>query len=327
MKLTVMLLLLSAVASLAAEGDPPEEQPDLAQVQHRCMEMLANVAPVGTYPPGTTTTQLFPDGQACWGSLFSKDETVALVSFHRPRADAFDYPPHWLSLLVWNEGRWTYRQLLGSASSFEISRRKDLGLQIVQGFCQTERHSGTQSSWRYDDKSRRLVPTHLDDWGPYALIGGYICYQRGAERLAHWNTRWIYPLVNGARGGLRACFHESDYGGFTVTFRDEDIGKNRSWAFVPDKNDESHITVRTALDLDEIDGSPLAQLQLSKDAFLDPYDCFELLTGLSRKLLEDEWLQTVPKPAIRHVPIKVTGDPAVVRRFQWPLAGKKASKK
>jgi hypothetical protein len=327
MKLTTMLALLSAASCLAAEGDPSEEQQLQAQAERRCLEMLANVAPARTNTPGAVTTMLFPDGEARWGTLFSKDETVALVSFHRPREDVFDYPPHWLSFLVWKDGRWSYRQLLGSAQSFDICRRKDLGLQIVQGFCRTERHGGEQSSWRYDEKSARLVPTVLDDWGPYALIGGYICYQRGHERLAHWDTRWIYPFVNGARGELLACFHEVDTGGFTISFRDPDSDKDHSWAFLPDKDDESHITVRDSTAKDETDGTPLAELQLPKDAFLDPRDCFEFLTGLSRKLLEDKWLQTLPKPDIKRVKIKVTGDPAVVRRLQWPPPAKKASKK
>jgi hypothetical protein len=327
MKLTTMLALLSAVGCMAAEDDPSEMQPDHAAVERRCLEMLANVAPARTTSPGAMTTMLFPDGQACWGALFSKDETVALVSFHRPRGDEFDYPPHWLSFLVWKDGRWSYRQFLGIAQSFDIYRRKDLGLQVVQGFCRTERHGGKQSSWRYDDKSARLVPTGLDDWGPYALIGGYICYQRGHERLAHWDTRWIYPFINGAKGELLACFHEVDTGGFTITFRDHDSGKNLSWAFLPDINDESHITVRQSTDADETSGSPLAELHLPKDGSLDPHDCFELLTGLSRKLLEDKWLETLPRPDVKRVKIKVTGDPSVVRRLQWPNPVKKVSKK
>ncbi|WP_395749162.1 hypothetical protein [Prosthecobacter sp.] len=327
MKFTIMLALLSAVGCWAAEGDPPEEQQIQAEAERRCLEMLANVAPARTNTPGTATTMLFADGEARWGTFFSKDETVALVTFHRPPQDEYDYPPHWLSFLVWKDGRWRYRQLLGSAQIFDIYRRKDMGLQIVQGFIRTERHGGEQSSWRYDDKSARLVPTGLDDWGPYALIGGYICYQRGHERLAHWDTRWIYPLRNGVKSGLLACFHTVDTGGFTITFRERDSGKSLSWAFVPDDDDESHITVRDSAPDDETGSSSLAELQLPKGEFLDPYDCFELLTGLSRKLLEDEWLHALPKPDIKRIKIKVTGDPAVVRKFQWPQPAKKTPKK
>lgn len=326
MKVRIMLMLLFASWSVAAEDEPQEEPPDHAAIERRCTEMLANVAPAQTTVNEGMTTMQFPDGRVCWGPLFSKGEIVALVSFHRPIEEGFDYPPHWLSLLSWNEGRWSYRQLLGSAKKFDIFRRKDLGLQIVQGYCQTERHGGRQSSWRYDGKSKRLVPTNLDDWGPYALMDGYICYQRGSERLAHWNTRWIYPFHNGRRGGLLACFHQSDNGRFAVTFKDHDSGENQHWAFDPDQNDESHVTVRMAHDEEDLDGAPFAELRLSKDDFLDPSDCFELLTGLSRKLLEDEWLETVPKPKVKRVKIEATGDPAVVRKFQWPNAPMKVSK-
>jgi len=326
MKVRIMLMLLSAAWCVAAEGEPQEEHPDHAAIERRCAEMLANVAPSNASTQGTMTTMQFPDGRICWGRLFSKEEIVALVSFHRPVGDVFDYPPHWLSLLAWNDGHWTYRQFLGRAETFDIFRRKNLGLQIVQGYCQTERHGGTQSSWQYEGKSKRLVATNLDDWGPYALIGHYICYQRGHERLAHWDTRWIYPFLDGRRGDLLACFHQSDNGMFAVTFEDHESGKIQSWAFNPDRDNQSHVTVSMAHDAEDLDGKPLAELQLSKDDFLDPYDCFELLTGLSRKLLEDEWLVNVPQPKVKRVKIEASGSPAVVQKFQWPNPRIKAPK-
>ncbi len=324
MRVFVLLSLLSAMVLRAADDEPvPDEKPDAAAVEKQCIEMLANVTPVTPRLAQKATVMNFPDGRAMWGSLFDKNEVVALVSFHRSPNDVFDYPPNWLSLLAWQGGRWQFRQLLGNASSFDIHRRTYSGLQIVQGYCQTERHSGEQSSWKYDAKTKRLVTTGLDDWGPYAIKGDYICYQRGHERLAHWDTHWIYQFLDGKRGKMMACLHQDDEGRFAVSFLDQKTKRIQTWGFRADQDNESHVQVHSADDLEDLHGKGIGVLTLSKDESLAPEYCFELLTGLSTQLLTDDWTEKVARPVVKRFPIEATGDAEVVRLFQWPQSTKK----
>lgn len=301
-----------------------EEKPSLAEkidetaIEQRCLEMLQSVVPTAARPLHKATTMNFPDGRVIWGLLFDKSELTALVSFHRAPVDVFDYPPNWLSVLVWRDGHWRYQQFLGSASHFDIHRRTDLELQIVQGYCQTERHGGKQSSWQYDAKTKRLVPTGLDDWGPYTLSGDYLCYRRGHERLAHWETTWVYRFADGKRCELLGCLHQDDEGKFAVSFRDKTAKTVKTWAFRPAPEKESRVTVFSAKDEEDLYGEEIAVLELSKTESLSPEHCFELLTGLNAKLLTAEWFAEVPRPGVNRLPISATGAADVVQAFQWP---------
>lgn len=322
-----LLPALLCGVGFCAEGDSAStEKPDEKAIEKHCLEMLAQVWPVDSKPLHQVTSMTFPEGRAMWGLLFEKTEVTVLVSFQREPMDVFDYPPNWLSLLVWQEGRWHYRQLLGSASSFDIHRRSDLGLQIVQGYCQTERHGGEQSSWKYDEKTRRLLPTGLDDWGPYRIKGSYICYARGHERLAHWETTWVYRFENGRRGDLVGCLHQDDEGRFAVTFTKAKPTEMQTWGFRTAPKNESIVVVCEAKEPEDLYGEEIAMLVLPKNEFLSPSHCFALLTKLSAELLTDEWSVSVSKPKLTRIPIQATGAEEVVQAFQWPQPNKKKSR-
>ncbi len=296
-----------------------DKAPDIRFIEETGLALLRSHAPIPD--PKGAVLEPGKGGTIQYGRLFDTS-IMALVSFcSRPVNDAeFDYPPCYLSLFEWQSGQWKIRQYLGSASKFDIHERRDLGLKILQGWCQTERHGGEESSWKWGPESRRLVPTGLDDWGPYSIIGDFICYRRGKERLAHSNTRWIYPFINGKRGDLIACFHEDDAERWTISFRGKTNPKQLThWAFNPDLGKPNVVSVRMAEREDYEFGEEIAVLHLPEGEELSQEFCFELLTGLSIKLSEDAWLEKIPKTVIRKRPaIEVTGDAEVAARFQWP---------
>ena len=313
------LVLITLLVAIFIHAE--EEKPNVALIEKVSLNLLNTHVPA---PSKKGAIIELPNGTKIqYGSLFDLELMALVAFFPRPTNDGeFDYPPCHLSLLEWSGSRWLFRQFLGSASKFDIHERKDLKLIIVQGWCRTERNGGEQSSWKWEPKSRKLVQTGLDDWGPFCLKGEFICYTRGTERLAHWDTRWIYRFKDGKRGDLVACFHEVDDGRWTVSFLAKPGPKELTrWSFIPSLDAPWMISLHSASREDEQGGREIAQLLLPKDHELSQHFCFEWLTGLSAKLLDDEWLETVPKPQIKIRPkIDVTGDTEVISRFQWPIS-------
>lgn len=314
-----ILLIILAFSGFDRLLQAEHQKADLLLIEKTSLDLLnANAAK----PDDSIKVKELPDGtKIMWGRLFD-EQAVALVNFFpRPVNDgAFDYPPCHLSLARFFDGSWHYAQYLGSASRYDFKERKDLRLKIVQGWCQTGRNEGEQASWRWDRNQKKLIPTGWDDWGAYRLIGDYIVYQRGTERLAHWNTRWVYRFDESKVGELVACFHEDDEGRWTISYRKTPGSKGFTrWAFVPDQDHPENVAVRDVADETAFDGDEVAQLKLAKGHDLGQGFCFELLTRLSVHLLNDDWLEKLPAPNVKmHSKIEATGNSEVIARFQRP---------
>ena len=312
---------------IVASSNPPADSLATAKAKLQAEEAkiatsaLALVQKIELKPSDTDQIKELPlETKLHVGKLFD-DNIVALVSFYDlpPKEEEFYYPPCHLAILQWSGTKWNFKQYVGTASKFDVRGRKDLGLIVVQGWCRTERNGGQQASWRWDSKSRRLVATDLDDWGPYSIKGDYICYTRGTERLAHWDTHWIYRFADGKRGELVAVYHEVDTGGWTVSFRRNSTETTLThWAFVPDRETASTVHVRSAEEDDDIGGDEIAEIKLPKGQDLEPSYCFEILTGLPSKLILDNgWIECLPKANPGKVPkMVITGEPDVRQKLQ-----------
>lgn len=347
----LLLLFAVLVLPLRAQNEPEAAATQAPQahavIREKSLGLLRDIVPVSSSEREKKTAES-AGGSVIWGNLFDPHEVVALVNLaaEEPRVDADADPDAYidrdtwvrhLSLCAWENDHWIFRQYLDNARSPEFHTRKDKPSHFVQASRWTGRHEGDHLSWYYDPATRKLVRTHFETWGPFYLVGDYLCTERGIERRAIDVTTWVYPYKDGKKGDLLAI-SDSDAGRgelrtFAITFRDRKTGKYWTYAFEPKESEPPylHYTV------DAVEGKEnnrydqegklvhrRAEMELSEEqGSIDEY-FFERLTGLSRAVLgslesgaEAKWHDALPKLApLEPIPFKISGDPDVVRRLQ-----------
>jgi len=342
---TVLPVQLTAQVEPKQSATPPQEA--LGAIREKSLKLLCDIVPVSTSGRALKTVES-AGGLIYWGNLFDPREVVALVDLspEKPAGDLeggvfndYDYEQTWvrhLSFCAWEKDHWVFRQYLDNARSLEFHDRKDKPNHFVQASRKTGRNEGDHLSWYYDPKIKKLVPTNFEDWGPFYLIGNYLCTLRGFERRAMDETVWVYPYKNGKKGSLLAIYY-SDIGrgelrNFTITFRDAKTDKLWSYSFSPQEEEQPylHYTVDA---VEGVQDEPYdkAKTRLHHSAEIEVSDqdgsidqvCFERLTGLSRAVLDHEgwksaqWKDVLPKlPALKQIKLKITGDPEIVRHLQ-----------
>lgn len=371
------LALLSPHLAAAQEDDedqppPPPSPAEIAKIEARSLALLRCITPqplpgnlLRVLAPRSITPKNNPRpltiletaaGTIRWGTLFSADEIVALVSL-APATPAYtyEYPPQYLTYFAWRKGRWVCRQFLGNAWNLSLRYRTDSPSAFVLGSYQDGRYDGDYVSWAYNSKSRLLEKTNFEDWGPFYLVGNYLIGTRGFERLHHEDTQWIHAYANGQKGPLLAVVHDNDRGYFDISVRSPKSGNFETWNFTPDHDDPYliHVDIEgTTMDDNNPPGGPAiderslpertGELMVSAtfadefDAALDSSDCLRLLTGIDTSQLDDPtqgsprdaqpfWPRKLPSPLSGVypdcTPIRATGDPEIVERFHWPKAG------
>jgi len=339
---TVFPLLLNAQEEPKQSATPNPES--LGIIREKSLELLRDIVPSSTSGRDLKNLESV-GGSIYWGNLFDPREVVALVNLapEKPEddfeGDVVDYEQTWvrhLSFCAWQKDHWVFRQYLDNARNLEFHDRKDKPGHFVQASRKTGRYEGDCLSWYYDPKTMKLVQTNFEDWGPFYLIGNYLCTLRGFERRAVDETVWVYPYNNGRKGSLLAIYY-SDIGSgelrnFSITFRDRKTGKYWTYSFSPKEAEQPYLHY----DVDAVEGvwnepdekaktrvHHNAEMEVSeKDDSTDQF-CFERLTGLSRAVLDHEdgnsaqWKDTLPKlPPLKQIKLKVKGDQEIVRHLQ-----------
>ena len=264
-------------------------------------------------------------GTVLWGNLFSGSEIFALTNLAPQPAGPFDYPPQYLCLFVWKNHKWTFRQFLGNAYGLELHYRKDHPSAFLQATRQTGRYDGDYLSWYYDETTGQLVRTHFEDWGPFYLVGNYLCLTNGYERTSHEEMHSIYAYKDGKKGALLASVDERDTGPFEIDGTDQKTGETVTWSFNPRDDNSGIISVRALTKADPSGDSNKGEIKCAGE--FDTGYFLELLTGLSSELLNEEWVDELPqKQPLQRIPIQATGSADIVKRFQWPLPQSTPSK-
>jgi hypothetical protein len=331
--------------SLKAQEDPKNSdhaRPEGAgKVVEKTLRLLRKVIPATISGKGSETVE-DAGGLIYWGNLFDTREVVALVNLapeqpaRNPEGDDFIDRETWdrhLSLCAWERDHWAFRQYLDSATNVELHDRKDKPSHFVQASRKTGRYEGDHLSWYYDPKTRKLVRTNFESWGPFYLIGNYLCTLRGFERRAVDETVWVYPYKEGQKGKLLGIYSSDSGNGeirnFAITFRDRKTGDYWTYSFSPEEAQAPYLHYN--LDAaegagDEKANTPVhhhAKVEVREDDVAIDEFCFERLTGLSRAVLNHEgemstqWKDALPKlRPLKEVPLKITGDPEIARHLQ-----------
>lgn len=349
--LPVMLLLFTVPHQLLkAQAEPKQSvmpKPEVLKViREKSLKLLRDIVPSSTSGKALKTVDS-AEGLVYWGNLFDPHEVVALVDLPPEKPEdsegsvfeRFDYEQTWfrhLSFCAWEKDHWVYRQYLDNARDLEFLDRKDKPHHFVQASRKTGRYDGDHLSWFYDEKRKKLVRTNFEDWGPFYLIGNYLCTIRGFERRAMDETVWVYPYAEGKKGRLLAVYY-SDIGSgelrnFSITFHDLKTGKFWTYSFSPMEAEPPYLhysidAVEGVWNEPEKNAKPRihsnAEMEVSeKDGSIDEY-CFERLTGLSRAVLGhvnwrgSERMDKLPKlPALKQIELKINGDPEIVRHLK-----------
>jgi len=283
-----------------------------------------------------------PGGSVRWGTLFQRDEVDALVLLSGPPpVDETDFTCGVLCLLNWRKDHWEFRQTLGPQTDYELRHRSLWPQHIVQATRRADVAGNVdRTSWRYDDKPRQFVPTGWDHWGPFHVMGDYICFQRGVERRGNNDTRWIYKLKHGQMGDLVAAWNMDCQTAvlpapFTITFREGKTGTLKHWCFKQieegendGKPDHWAISVTSHEEGSKGTDKAAAELWRPHDDSVDPaLYFFEQLTGIDADILQTwepqvHWSDHLAAPTGKKVPTKVTGNPEIAARLQWPAPTK-----
>jgi hypothetical protein len=348
----LFLFLLSLVVSLKADDGttqfPPPTADQRKAIQEKSLSLLRDLAPASS-SDRTMKTMAIDGGQIYWGNLFDQKEVVALVNLAPEKPQTGDEEtasmwrecwPCYLSLCSWERDHWVYRKYLDNAHSLVFHDRNDSPRHFVQASRKTGRYEGDFLSWYYDPKTKTLVRTNYETWGPFFLVGNYLCTTRGFERRAMEDTVWVYPYKQGKKGDLLAIY-DSDVGTgelkhFSITFRNRQTKKLWTYSFNPQEVEPPYLNytvdaVEGALD-EKMAGTETrvhysAAMMLTgkeggENVAIDTY-CFERLTGLSIGLVEapdggePEWRDVAPKTTlVKQVKIETSGDPEIVRHLK-----------
>jgi len=325
---------------------PPPTADQLKVIREKSLSLLQDLRPASSSGRSMKTMAL-NGALIYWGNLFDPKEVVALVNlapamppgYNDESASVFrDCWPSYLSLCAWEKDHWVYRQYLDNANSLIFHDRKDSPNHFVQASRKTGRDEGDCLSWYYDPKTKTLVRTNYESWGPFFLIGNYLCTTRGFEHYAREETVWVYPYKEGKMGDLIAI-NDSDIGNgelrnFSITFRDHQTRKLWTYSF----HSEGEESPSQSWTVDAVEGelnekveSPDPRVhysakikQPSEGEGIDSI-CFESLTGLNSKIVEPsdtgkyEWKDDAPKaPPVKKVKLEIYGDPEIIRHLNNP---------
>lgn len=336
--LIIFIVLLAVSLKADDETSPSAEQ--MKVIQEKSLNLLRDIVPAGS-SDRKLETMVIDGGLVYWGNIFDPKEVVALVNLAPEKPVDDDWPPTnswgtwpcYLSLWVWEKDHWVFRQYLDNANSLVFHDRKDSPHHFVQASRKTGRYEGDYLSWYYDPLTKTLVRTDYETWGPFFLLGNYLCTTNGFERRTEYETVWVYSYKEGRKGDLVAIYSSNintELPDFSITFRDNQTGKLWTYSF-HQKEDNAPYTV------DAVEGDPdakvenpdpqihhAAEIKLSGEA--DPFDCFfERLTGLSsvfREAADNEgadWQDTAPKTSpAKQVKYEITGDPEIIQHLKNP---------
>jgi len=317
--------------SAGDQEDAAFSKSDIAGIADRSLLLLRDIDPsyrgrISIFPHRGSQRKMETDkGRVLWGSLFTANEVAALTDLAPEPAGPYDYPPQYLCLFVWKDHQWRFRQFLGNAYGLELHYRKDHPSVFLQATRQTGRYDGDYLSWYYDDKTGQLVRTHFEDWGPFYLVGNYLCLTNGYERLAHEDMHWIYAYKDGRKGPLLASVDERDTGPFEIACPDQKSGEMVTWSFNPSEADSGTILVCISTKANPSGSLNLGKITCKGDASADYF--LELLTGLRPELLGEDWLEELPRQQpLQRIPIQATGSAEIVQRLQWPTTKSKPSR-
>ena len=270
-------------------------------------------------------------GMIQWGHLFLPEEIVALVNLAPPpdSDDVYHIGPQYLCVFAWEGNRWVHRQFLDNVYDLSVHHRADEPRAFLQGSYRTGRYDGEHLSWFFDPKSKQLVRTNFEDWGPFYLAGWYLVTTDGFKRLAHDWSHTVYSYENGKQGRWLACVHETDREAFIIEYVDTKSNQSQRWGFKDRADGEGPTVVKLqhnakeddppwADDGEEVPQAGTAKITVKKDKnFPTPADYFGFLTGLNPALLEDKWMDELPKwTPPKSLPVEVTGDHEIVTRFR-----------
>jgi len=340
---TVSSLPLRAQEEPAQSTTPTQEA--LGKIREKSLSLLRDIVPASTSGRGLKTVEGV-GGIIYWGNLFDPGEVVALVNLapENPEQDAeqegASQKETWiyhLSFCAWEKDHWVFRQYLDNARKLEFHDRKDKPNHFVQASRMTGRYAGVYLSWYYDSKTKKLVPTGFENWGPFYLVGNYLCTLRGMERRAMDETVWVYHYKYGKKGNLQAEIDYPNIGkdgvlrDFIITFRDDKAEKYWTYSFSPKEEEEPFLHYY----VEAVEGPPdepyektknrvhySAEMEVGKDDNSTDEFCFEQLTGVSRAVLNHQeskgsiWKDTMPKlPPIKQNQLNITGDQEIIRHF------------
>ncbi len=330
----MLCLMVSALHSRAEEDVTqyaPPSKAEILRITKKSAQLLQAVvaASGGLFAKMDRPLKILQmaDGTVRWGNLFGQAEILALTNLAPPipSQNDWDNPPQYLCLFAWVKGRWVFRQFLGNAYDLEIHQHQ--GTYFLQGNFREGRYGGEHVSWIYDPGTKKLVRTHFEDWGPFYIAGDYLVCTRGFERLAHDVSHTVYRYKDRQKGEFVARMHENDSGRFDITLRNPHSGKLETWIFINTDEAPSHhcVSVAETAEKDakmaepdpQSDSLQTAQWEEKDDGPSADGGYFQLLTGLNEKVLSDEWLEILPKPAPLKYPfIKASGDPSIVSRLR-----------
>jgi hypothetical protein len=332
LRLTVGTVDTPPAGVVGEEPDDALSAQDISWIADMSLILLRDIDP--SYPRGvfnfldrgTQRSMKTEKGNVLWGTLFNADEVTALTNLAPESGSGpYDFPPQYLCLFIWKGHQWILQQFLGNAYGLELHYRKDHPSVFLQATRQTGRYDGDYLSWYYDDKTSRLVRTNFEDWGPFYLVGNYLCLTNGYERLAHDESHWIYAYKEGRKGALLASVNERDTGPFEIAFQDHKSGEMVTWSFNPHEDNGGPMSVCIATKVDP--SGALNQGEITVTGEYSTGYFLDLLTGLNPKLLDDEWLGELPlRQPLQRIPIQATGSTEIVRRLQWPQTTSAASK-
>jgi hypothetical protein len=277
-------------------------------------------------------------------NLFDPNEVVALVNLAPEKPAGDDWPstnswgiwPCYLSLCAWKTDHWVFRQYLDNANSLSFHDRLDNPHHFVQASRKTGRYEGDYLSWYYGPATSTLVRTHYETWGPFFLLGNYLCTTNGFERRSMNEIEQIYSYKQGRKGRLLASYdQDTERPNFSIAFRDQQTGKFWTYSFHGDDDEVTYAVDAVAGDPSEKIENPDTRTHYSAEIKLSKGDqfasfCFERLTRLSPALApagddgnpdgqDPTWSDSLPKtPPIKQVKFEISGDPEIVRHLKIP---------
>ncbi|MEO6847926.1 MAG: hypothetical protein ABI254_11760 [Chthoniobacterales bacterium] len=340
------------ICSAVFAGDEDLSAKQIEKIEMKSLSLLRDVMPASS-PMGFLHKQSrplkimkTPEGTVWWGNLFTKEEIVALVNLAPAHEEEpGEHLPRYLSFFAWQKGKWVFRQFLGNVYNLGLNYRNDVPSSFLQGSRRIGRNTGDHLSWYYDVKTGRLIRTHFENWGPFRLAGNYLCLTRGFEAHLHDATIWIYEYKDGRKGEFLARFHSRDDGSSDVVFRDHKSHKMVGWYFNGSYKNGNYengnpisVNVREIKDIDNLVGAKIRvgddyddeeSRQIMRGEMvvegvdyaesIPSAEFFEILTGLNPGLLDTEWQNELSAPPpLKRSNISVTGNPEIVKRFQWP---------
>jgi hypothetical protein len=355
MKLVLLLPLILAFAG-AALGDEKDtaSSPDQEQLKQSAMMLLEDVVPHA--PVSDAMVKVSSEGgHAIWGKIFGDDQIGALVAVKSDKAKTDDDAD--LCLLLWDDG-WKFVQWAGKIPKFEAPvtsgsldpqdwnwalKRRVPGdpYYVVSGLDLNTLSYQKHPSWLCDPKTHSLPSTGWPTDAMPSLSGQTITFRRCAKS---GYAPFVFEIDEfDGKPGKNLVTYTDDYGGggrpslLTVTMPDPVTGKRVTWRIAPStaKYEAGHD--KRLLCYSPIEGTlepfhedAAVDVQWGTQSYPNSATNFLIwrLTGIERNAQmgiwdedivneSEQWKNTVNLKPAQTV---VTGIPAAVKAFSWPLS-------